>query len=74
MKIGLYFSQNQAYRVETNHYLNFKFTEICHFEDTDIIPEKTNWEDSYLVHVIENLPVDEFYLNHLGKRFAKWEY
>lgn len=74
MKIALYFSTTQAYHAEPRYYLNFKFTEIKHFEDQDEIPEKNNWEDSYLVHVIENLPVDDIYLNHLGKRFAKWEY
>jgi len=74
MKIAFYYSEKQKKATEKSHsvFVNGKeFTEqISSLEDSDEVPAKNNWNDSVLVHVEENLPLDEFFLEHYNSRRA----
>jgi hypothetical protein len=82
MKKAYYFSEKQLKTIQFHGQTSsfevvddgqmIEFTEVrSSFEDDDEIPLQNNWDDSVLVHVKENLPVNEWLLKRNGTRYAK---
>lgn len=82
MKAAYYYSEKQ--RMEYQRHFGgtaritipdgtvLEFTECDNtFEDDDDIPLQNSWDDSHLVYVVENLPVDDVVLKFIGQRVAK---
>jgi hypothetical protein len=78
MKAAYYFSPAQKRFIDQSSFMTLsddiviEFTECDNtFEDDSEVPSQNSWEDSTLVYIRENLPVNEVVLKFTGHRVAK---
>ena len=72
MKAVYYYSHKQRFNQEYITYINdVEFTQVDYYEDDKKHPNKNNFEDSIVVLVVKNLPIDETDYEILGIRVPK---